>query len=1148
MRFHPTLLPFFISLCFINMSINIYITTNHCLGHQQFLLFNMKHNLVFNLTKSQKLVHWNQNGDCCRWNGVACNKGRVIGLDLSEEFIIGGLDNSSLFNLQYLQKLNLAYNDIQSSIPSKLGLLKNLRYLNLSNAGFQGQIPIEIAHLSKLSTLDLSLSFTSQHALKLEMPNIGMLMQNLTELTELYLDGVKVSSTGKEWCDAISSLHKLQVLSMSNCNLSGPIDSSLSMLQSISVIQLNFNNMSSPVPKSLANLSSLTILQLSGCGLIDFFPEDIFQIQKLKVLDVSDNQDLCGSLPNFPKDRYLQTLNLSNTNLSGKLPGTISNLKQLSILDLSSCHFNGTLPVSLSELTKLVHLDLSFNNFNGLLPSLNKSNNLKYLSLFENGFTGKLTSTHWEGLSNLISINLGDNSLTGKVPRILFTLPSLQEIILSHNGFDGLLDEFPNASFSTLQFVDLSNNKFQGLIPMSFFLLRNLSYLHLSSNQLNGTIRLDVFQKLQNLQILGLSDNNLIVDTTFNDDHGYPSFPSMTDLFLGNCKLRKFPTFLRNHPQLVALDLSNNQIQGMIPNWVWRFENMVNLNLSNNFFTSMEGPFENLSCNTLMIDLHSNQLHGSIPTFIKGAVHLDYSSNKFSFIPPDVRKYLHFTYFLSLSNNSFHGKIPQSFCNCSILRMLDLSHNSFNDSMPECLTSKSNTLRVLNLDGNNLTGSISNAISSSCNLRFLNLNRNLFGGAIPKSLVNCHQLEVLNLGNNMLNDRFPCFLRNISTLRVLILRSNKLHGPIRCQPSTGNWEMLHIVDLAFNNFTGTLPKALFQSWIGMMGDEGEAQQKSGNLFFDMYDFHHSVRYKDVMATIDPILVMRLAKMLAAIPHMTIDIMFSFFVNAYQLQFGGAYLDSATVVNKGLQMNFVKIPTIFTALDFSFNHFEGPLPKELMSLRALIVLNLSHNAFSSHIPSSLGNLMQLESLDLSSNFLSGEIPTEIASLSFLSVLNLSFNHLGGKIPIGTQIQSFGVDSFKGNEQLCGPPLTKNCIDDGIQWLQPPPSPTYETQSSIDWNFLSAELGFIFGFGLVILPLIVWRKWREWYIKHLEDLLCNIFPQLYFVYEHHGEKKYRSLRWRLLTFVSLEFSPLPKFRSTNGSCVSKKGAVFRSVEFV
>ena len=141
--------------------------------------------------------------------------GQVIGLDLCEEFISGGLNNSSLFKLQYLQNLNLAYNDFNSSIPLEFDKLKNLRCLNLSNAGFHGQIPAQISHLTNLTTLDLSTSLASQHFLKLQNPNIEMILQNLTKLTELYLNGVRVSAEGKKWCHALSSLQKLKVLNMS---------------------------------------------------------------------------------------------------------------------------------------------------------------------------------------------------------------------------------------------------------------------------------------------------------------------------------------------------------------------------------------------------------------------------------------------------------------------------------------------------------------------------------------------------------------------------------------------------------------------------------------------------------------------------------------------------------------------------------------------------------------------------------------------------------------------------------------------------------------------------------------------------------------------------------------------------------------------
>jgi len=82
-----------------------------------------------------------------------------------------------------------------------------------------------------LITLDLSgnyNTFETLHSMTLENPNLNMLVQNLLELMELHLDGVVISVQGKEWCQAISSsLPNLRVLSLSNCNLSSPIDSSL---------------------------------------------------------------------------------------------------------------------------------------------------------------------------------------------------------------------------------------------------------------------------------------------------------------------------------------------------------------------------------------------------------------------------------------------------------------------------------------------------------------------------------------------------------------------------------------------------------------------------------------------------------------------------------------------------------------------------------------------------------------------------------------------------------------------------------------------------------------------------------------------------------------------------------------------------------
>ncbi|TKY63288.1 Receptor protein [Spatholobus suberectus] len=142
--FGLSLIPF----CLINYGANIFPANGNFLSHQCSMLLHLKNNLIYSPVESKKLTLWNQSEDCCQWQGVTCNEGHVTALDLSEEYISGGLVNSSvLFSLQYLQSLNLAFNNLGSAIPSKLYKLNNLRYLNLSNAGFEGQIPLEISHL-----------------------------------------------------------------------------------------------------------------------------------------------------------------------------------------------------------------------------------------------------------------------------------------------------------------------------------------------------------------------------------------------------------------------------------------------------------------------------------------------------------------------------------------------------------------------------------------------------------------------------------------------------------------------------------------------------------------------------------------------------------------------------------------------------------------------------------------------------------------------------------------------------------------------------------------------------------------------------------------------------------------------------------------
>ncbi|XP_034680599.1 receptor-like protein 43 isoform X2 [Vitis riparia] len=354
----------------------------------------------------------------------------------------------------------------QFLIPSGFHKLGNLTYLNLSNSGFSGQIPIEISLLTRLVTIDFSTLYYIPGAptLKLENPNLTTLVQNLNELRELHLNGVNISAEGKDWCQALSSsVSKLQVLSLSNSFLSGPIDSSLKKLQSLSRIHLDNNNFSAPVPHLFANFSNLIHLQLSSCGLHGTFPEKIFQLRTLKILDLSNNKLLEGSLPEFPLNGSLETLVLSDTEFSGEVPNSIGNLKRLTGIALARCNFSGSIPKALTNLTQLVNLDFSHNNFSGPIPSFSFSRYLTQINVSHNYLAGQIPSSHWDGLVSLVTLDLSGNGFTGQIPSSLGQLRQLESL-------------------------DLSLNKLSGEIPTQLTTLSSLSFLNLSFNQLVGSI------------------------------------------------------------------------------------------------------------------------------------------------------------------------------------------------------------------------------------------------------------------------------------------------------------------------------------------------------------------------------------------------------------------------------------------------------------------------------------------------------------------------------------------------------------------------------------------------------------------------------------------------------------------------------------
>ncbi|KAL0389157.1 UNVERIFIED_CONTAM: Receptor-like protein 35 [Sesamum calycinum] len=565
-----------------------------------------------------------------------------------------------------------------------------------------------------------------------------------------------------------------------------------------------------------------------------------------------------------------------------------------------------------------------------------------------------------------------------------------------------------------------------------------LNTLDLSHNFFNSTVQLEKFQRLQILRTLDLSYNNLSVDPSITNT-SLSTFPQLFMLSLVSCNLHNFPDLINQH-EMQFLDLSNNQITGEVPNWIWKIGNgkLYYLNLSLNQLVGLQKPYI-IPSSLSLLDLHSNQLQGELPPLAESVVHVDYSNNNFkNSIPLNIGYFTTDLIYLSLANNSLSGAITTSFCNATQLQLLDLSANKLSGTIPPCLVQNLKQLGVLNFGGNKLSGNIPNTFCVNCSLEILDISQNYLEGSLPVSPANCKSLQFLNVGNNNIDDGFPCMLP--SSLRVLMLRSNRFHGQVRCSKS---WTNLQIIDIASNNFTGYL---YTNSFSGMMLEK-DARLKS--------DYIHYSR---------------------------------------GFVFGDQYYRATVKVTaKGVELEFVKIWTTFTVIDFSCNNFQGEIPDAIGDFSSLQVLNLSHNTFSGTIPKSLGNLTQLGSLDLSTNQLTGEIPKELTCLTFLGALNLSNNQLIGPIPSGPQLQTFSTDSFQGNTGLCGFPLNMSCRHASVNDDVPPPNP-YQEDEAINWDYVSVAVGYAVGLGSILWLLFFCRNFRHKFNDQTEQIFEKVFnPQ-------------------------------------------------------
>ncbi|GLJ28297.1 hypothetical protein SUGI_0556170 [Cryptomeria japonica] len=542
---------------------------------------------------------------------------------------LDGTISPVLGNLSSLRSIDLSNNYLTGTIPPQLGQLPNLWILLLHRNQLQGTIPHSLSACRSLYTL--ALSFNQLHG------SIPPELSLLTSLKYLYLGVNSLTGTIPSSIENMSALVELQ---LTENELYGPIPRELCMLTRLRILHLNGNNLSGTIPSSLTNLSKLNNLVLSRNHISGNIPWEIgTKLSDLKFLSLWGNQ------------------------LSGNIPNSLGNCSSLEVLWLQINQLGGTVPMELGKLNLLTQFKLQSNQLVSdsshtlaFLTALTNCSHLQKINIRNNHFTGMLPPSIGQLSSNLYSLNLSFNMISGSIPQQIANLTNLTYLNLGNNLFSG---NIPSGikRFHVLEELYLQRNNLEGAIPSEIGQMQHLGLLSLHHNQLSGKIPDSICQS-QQLRRVYLHHNKLSGE---------------------------IPVSLEGCQKLELLDLSYNKLGGKIPvEVIASLKNLAfYLNLSWNY---LQGTLPREMSKIVMaqaIDISGNRLTGVIPISLGDCTALE---------------------LLNLSHNAFVGQIPDSLSKLRNLLEMDLSFNNFSGQISEAGLFPNRTVVILLMGNTGLCG------------------------------------------------------------------------------------------------------------------------------------------------------------------------------------------------------------------------------------------------------------------------------------------------------------------------------------------------------------------------------------------------------------------------------------------------------------
>ncbi|KAJ9553178.1 hypothetical protein OSB04_017223 [Centaurea solstitialis] len=587
-------------------------------------------------------------------------------LDISSNRFTGTLMPSVIANLRSLEYVDFSNNLFEGSFSfsslSNNSMLEVVRFMS-NNSKFEVETEKPIGWIPTFQLRVIVLSGCNMNGRTGSFVPQFLLHQHMLQVIDL--SNNSLVGPFPNWL--IENNTMLNALILRKNSFSGIIHMPLHVNPNMRWLDVSENHMNGLIPDDLQKfLPYITYLNLSGNSLHDVIPSSIGHLMWLWELDLSENE-LSGEVPEelFTNIPFLIVLKLSKNSLHGEIlsknlsfsnigllaldsngfTGEIGNwTNKVVILDISNNYFVGTIPHWISnndDLHQLMvsnnrlegkfpcgttifrYLDISLNSFSGPIPSCLNFQDMEHLHLGSNRFTGSIPNAFRNLTTSLLILDMGNNSLSGRIPEFLGELYNLRILSLRKNNFSGSIP-MQLCQLSTVSLIDLSSNSLSGSLPRCLQNITTPIYLAFKQDYSDATGVSPYYEYLSVLRNRDPIFSNMMAIGT--EDEVQFTTKTLSLAYKGSIL-----------DYMVGLDLSSNKLTGEIPKELGLLIEIRSMNLSHN---QLSGPIPTTFSNLEMIeslDLSSNNLTGEVPSQLIQ---------------------LHYLSVFNVSNNNLSGRLP----------------------------------------------------------------------------------------------------------------------------------------------------------------------------------------------------------------------------------------------------------------------------------------------------------------------------------------------------------------------------------------------------------------------------------------------------------------------------------------------------------